>query len=182
MRKLFIGIVILALFTGVAGAVKVTVEIRRTSFSPSEQAFKDIYGGGPMWGGEISVNVWKRLEVWISGSHFTQTGELTFTQEETKLEITPIGAGVKYSYPIEKIVEIYGGVGANHYSYKEENPIGKVSKGGLGFIMKAGILGNIFKGVVIDAFFNYTHCKMKPADFDINIGGTEVGVGLGYRF
>lgn len=182
MKKLITSLAILLFLSGTAGAVSVTIEFKGIHFSPSEKAFKDIYGGGTMYGGEVSIDIWKNLAVWLGGSYFARKGELTFTKEGTKLTITPIGIGIKYSFPIVKMIDIYAGVGANYYSYKEENPIGKADKGGLGAVVKTGFQVNVFKGVIIDLFFNYTNCKIRPADFKINIGGTEVGAGLGYRF
>jgi len=135
-----------------------------------------------MYGGEVSIRVWKALEVWFGASYFSKKGELTFTKEETKLRIVPIGAGVKYFFPVVEILDGYGGVGINHYSYKEENPIGKVAKNGLGILVRAGGLVKVIKGIIIDFYINYSYCRMKPADFDINIGGFETGIGLGYKF
>ena len=63
-----------------------------------EKAFRDIYGEGIMYGGEVNIRVWKALEVWFGASYFYKKGELTFTKEETKLKIVPIGAGIKYSF------------------------------------------------------------------------------------
>ncbi len=28
----------------------------------------------------------------------------------------------------------------------------------------------------------YSYCRMKPADYRINIGGLEAGIGIGYEF
>lgn len=182
MKKLIVMIAVTISFSGLADATDFMVELKGHYFSPSEKTFRDIYGGGMMYGAEASIGVWRELEIWFGGSYFSKKGELTFTIEETKLRIVPIGVGVRYSFPIHEMVNIYGGIGINYYSYKEENPIGEVSKDGLGTVVKGGGLVKLVKGLIIDAYIGYSYCKIKPADFDINIGGIEAGIGLGYEF
>jgi opacity protein-like surface antigen len=182
MRKLVTVIVVTIFFSGLASAADFIVELKAHYFSPSEEAFRDIYGGGIMYGGEASIAVWKEVEVWFGVSFFSKKGELAFTKEETKVKIAPLGAGVRYSYPVNEKISIYGGLGINYYSYKEENPLGEVSKGGLGPVVKAGGLMKVTKEFIVDVYVDYSYCKMKPADFNINVGGIEAGIGLGYRF
>ena len=181
MKKLIIIIVTGFLLSGLANASDVIVELKAHYLHPSEKAFRDIYGGGMMYGGELSIGVWRGLEVWFGGSYFSKTGELTFTKEETKLEIYPIGGGLKYRLSTG-IFDLYAGAGLNYYQYKESNPLGDVSKGGVGYIGKIGSYVKVTGGFLIDFFVNYSYCKIKPADFKINIGAIEAGVGLGYSF
>ena len=82
MRKLIIIIFTGILLPGIANASDVIVELRAHCLYPSEEAFRDIYGGGMMYGVEVSIGAWKELEVWFGGSYFSKTGELTFTKEE----------------------------------------------------------------------------------------------------
>ncbi len=181
MKKLTIIVFLTVFLSGLAYATDVTVELKAHYFSPSDQAFKDIYGGGVMYGAEISIGVWKDLNLWFGGSYFSKKGELTFTKENTKLELFPIGGGVKYRI-LSGNFALYVGLGLNYYKYKETNPIGDVSKGGLGFVGKVGSYVSIVGGLVLDLYVDYTYCKIKPADFEINVGGIAAGVGMGYRF
>lgn len=57
-----------------------------------------------------------------------------------------------------------------------------MSKGGLGYIGKIGSYVKVTGGFLIDLYVNYSYCKMRPADFKINIGEIEAGVGIGYEF
>ena len=181
MRK-FIGITVaIVLLSASVTATDFVVELEAHYLFPSEKAFKDIYGGGMMYGGEATIQVWKNIIIWFGGSTFSKTGELTFTKEETKLKITPIGGGLKYRTQTG-IVNFYGGLGINYYQYKETNPIGDVSKSGPGITGKIGIYIKAIEGLLIDVYFNYSYCKIKPADYKINIGGIEIGVGIGYEF
>jgi len=182
MKKFALVIVVTIFFSGLTAAADFTVELKAHYFSPSEEAFRDIYGGGIMYGGEVSIGVWKEVEVWFGVSFFFKKGELAFTKEETEVKIVPFGAGVRYSHPVNEKINIYGGLGINYYSFKEENPLGEVSKGGLGPVMRAGGLVRVTKEFIVDVYVDYSYCKMKPADFNINVGGIEAGIGLGYRF
>lgn len=181
MRELTIIALLTVCLSGLAYTADVTVELKVHYFSPSEQAFKDIYGGGLMYGGEVSVGVWRDLDLWFGGSYFSKKGELTFTKEETKLELIPIGVGAKYRI-LSGNFALYVGLGLNYYQYKETNPIGDVSEGGLGYIGKVGSYVKVSERLLIDLYVNYSYCKVKPADFKINIGGLEAGAGVGYRF
>jgi hypothetical protein len=181
MRKLIIIIASVVLFAGMTNASDIIIELKAHYFHPSEEAFRDIYGGGMMYGGEVSIGVWKGLDVWFGGSYFSKTGELTFTEEETRLKIYPLGVGLKYRLKTG-VFNLYAGAGLNYYRYKESNPIGDASKGGLGYIGKIGSYVNIAGSLLVDLYVNYSYCKLKPADFKIDIGGIEAGMGLGYSF
>lgn len=181
MRKLTIILVLTIGLSVTTYATNVMVELKGQYFSPTEQAFKDIYGGGLMYGAEINIGVWRNLDLWFGGSYFSKRGELTFTKEETKLELFPIGGGIKYRI-LSGNFALYAGLGLNYFQFKESNPIGDVSKGGLGFVGKVGSNVAISGGLVLDLYVDYTYCKIKPADFRINVGGITIGAGLGYRF
>ncbi|MGD2295285.1 MAG: hypothetical protein PVF22_05560 [Candidatus Aminicenantes bacterium] len=161
-------------------ARSVTIEAKGSYFYPSEEAFQDIYGGGLMYGGEVSVSIWKNLELWVGGCYFTQDGLLTFTQEDTTLKILPFGGGLKYRIT-NGVLGLYIGAGVNYYDYRESNVIGDVQKGGVGGVAKLGLYIEPVKMFVVDVFAEYSYCKMTPADFTINIGGIKAGIGLGIR-
>ena len=179
--RLFKIFLVMFFLSGTICAGEITIGLRGNYFSPSEKAFQDIYGGGMRFEGELTFSIWKNLQLWIGGNYFSQNGELTFTKEETSLQIIPIGGGIKYRYLAGKI-GIYGGVGLNYYLYKESNILGEVREGGLGFVGKIGVTVTVIKGLFLDLFGEYSYCKMTPDDFTINIGGMAAGIGLGYKF
>jgi hypothetical protein len=172
---------LLILIAGSLGATNVIVELKVQYFSPTDQVFRDIYGGGMMYGGEVSVGVWKGLEAWLGGSYFSSEGELTFTKEKTELEIVPIEVGLRYRWAGERF-SFYAGGGLSFQSYKESNPIGDISLGGTGFMAEIGSYVRITGGLLFDLFVNYTGCRLESPDFDIDIGGFAAGVGLAYEF
>ncbi len=181
MKRLILLFIALNIVLGISYGLDIKIEIKGGYFYPSEKAFKDIYGGGFSIGGEISVGVLKNLSIWVGGNYFTKKGKLTFTQEDTEIKLIPIGGGLKYEFPTGKFAP-YLGLGVNYYLYEESNPLGDVSKGGLGYIGKIGSYVKVTGGLLVDLYVNYSYCKIKPADFKINIGGIEAGVGMGYSF
>jgi hypothetical protein len=162
-------------------AASASIEIRGSYLSPSDSSIKSIYGGGPMFGAELAFRIGGGLDLWLGGDYFAKTGKLTFTQEDTKLTLIPVGAGLRYRFSAGR-VEPYVGVGARYYLYKESNPIGDVSKGGIGFIGRVGANLMISPKVFADVFAGYSFGKMTPADFEVGVGGLELGAGLGFVF
>jgi len=163
-----------------AGAV--SFSLKAAYLMPSEQAFKDIYGGGLMAGGEIAFGLSGPLKVWIEAMYHKGTGKLTYTGEDTTLTLFPIGgAGLRYEFAAGPAV-VYAGAGARYYSYKEENVIGTASKSGAGFVGLAGVSLRLAKVFMLDLRAAYSSCKLTPADFTVDVGGLELGGGLVFVF
>lgn len=180
-RAILIGLCILVT-AGISSAADFKLEIKGRYFSPSDQDFKDIYGAGFMYGGEAAVGIMDNLDIFASAAIFNQSGELTFTAEETDIRIIPIRAGIKYYLPLAAAMDFYLGGGANYCLYEESNPIGEISDSGLGFFGQAGVNAFLSENFFLDAYAGYSSCKVQPADFEVNIGGLEAGLGLGLRF
>lgn len=181
MKRVLLLALVCFSISGSAYTLEVTLKLKGSYFYPSEDAFKDIYGGGMMYGGEVTFRINKNIDFWLGSSYFSKQGKLTFTEEETTVKIIPAGGGVKYISSLGGI-NYYSGLGLNYYHYKESNPIGLAKKGGLGIVGKIGAYMKPAAGLIIDLFINYSYCKMQPADYKINIGGLETGVGIGYVF
>jgi len=160
-----------------SASASASIGLKGAYFSPSDLDFKSIYGSGWMYGGEITFNIVKGLDGWLDGGYFARTGVLSYTQEETKLTLVPVGGGLRYRILTGKIAP-YIGAGARYCLYMESNVIGKVNDGGVGFVGKAGVLITIVQGIGIDLSAGYSSCKMKPADFEFNVGGIELGASI----
>lgn len=180
VRKI-ITTIVLILLPCMMSASGVKFDFKGMFFIPSEQAFKDIYGNGMMYGAEISFKILNRLDAWVDGSYLTRKGELTFTKEETSLKIIPLCLGLKY-FLSSRAIKFYMGIGAGYFIFEESNPIGNVNTGKIGFKGKIGILISITKSMFINIFSDYTFCKIHPADFNIDIGGLDSGLGIGIEF
>ena len=172
-------IIIVALMVGlISVAASASVSLKGIYFLPSDADFKSIYGqSGWKYGAEIAFNLFKRLDLWLDGGYYAKTGSLSYSKEETKLTLIPIGAGLRYRFLTGRI-EPYIGAGARYNLYKESNVIGDVNGNGIGFVGKAGLTLYLAKGFGVDVHVAYSSCKMKPADFEFDVGGIELGAGI----
>ena len=150
-------------------------------FFPTEERFRTVYGNGLVIDGELTFAVLKDVKVWVGASYLSKKGELTFTREETKLKIMPLKGGLKYRILKGKF-NIYLGIGVGYHQLKETNPIGEVSKGGLGYLAKMGGFFNLAGGGLFEIFTEYSYCRIKPTDFYVNIGGLKAGLAFGWQF
>ena len=177
VKKAALFFLITVLITGSGQATEILFSAKASYFQPTEKAFKEIYGGGLKFGGAMNISAFRNFDIFVEVTYFKKSGELTYTKEETNLTVSPVFLGVQYR-PRGKRIQPYFGAAAGYYSFKESNTIGDVSKSGIGFAMKTG--ARIFlKRVFLDVSAGFSHCKMTPADFAINIGGIEAGIGLG---
>jgi hypothetical protein len=181
MKKLTGVLAVLLVMSASAGATTVRLELKASYFHPTEQAFLDIYGGGPRYGGEVDIGLWKGFEVSLGGSYFSKAGELTFTKEKTELQIIPIGVGLKYRWT-KRVIRFYTAAGLSSFQYKESNPIGDFSRSHVGLTTEIGSYVRVAGGLLIDVFLNYSLCHVESADFKVNIGGLGAGIGLAYEF
>jgi len=172
---------LLAITVGAAAGETFSIQARGAYFVPSEAVFKEIYGEGPVYGAEISLKIIGGLSIWAGGSYFNKTGKLTFTEESTTMTLIPVFGGLQYQF-LSGRIRPYIGAGAGYILYKEENPIGKVEDGGLGFMGRAGVRVLIAGPLFLDLQGSYSMCKVKPAGIEADLGGINAGVGLGLQF
>ena len=157
-------------------------------FRPTDQSFKDIYGSGMYFGGEISIFLKKiliwadgQIGIWAGGHYFTKKGLTTFTKENTKIRIMPIYVGLKFQVPVAR-VRPYVGLGVGYFQYKEESPIGTVKKGNIGYIGQIGCIFKIVGPLCFDFKGSYSYCKVKPVNVEVNLGGLQGVIGIGIDF
>lgn len=157
------------------------IKIGANYFNPSEQSFKDIYGGGMVIGGEINIKLWRFMDLWLIGNYYSKKGSLPFTKEGTKMTLIPIGGGLKIRLQ-RGAINPYIGFGPVIYIYKETNPIGVAQGTKAGIIGQAGCYFNIVGGLLFDVSINYSYCSVKSQKIKANLGGIQAGIGLGYEF
>lgn len=151
-------------------------------FQPSDQAFKNIYGGGTNFGGEINITLMKGISLWAGMNMFSKTGLTTFTEEETEISITPVYGGIKFQASGAR-VRPYLGLGVGYFQYKESSAvIGSVQKSDIGYLGQLGVLINVIGPIYLDLKGSYSYCKVQPEDLEANIGGLQVMAGFGLGF
>jgi hypothetical protein len=182
MKKAIVVVMAVFFLSSLSLSNKGALEANLGYFYPAfEEAFLDIYGGGLTYGGDLTINVWRNLGIWFGVSSFSRAGKLTFTKEETQLSLVSFVLGANYTF-FTSPVSLYAGLGARLMSYKESNVLGEVKDLGLGIEAKVGIYKKILAGFFADLFVGVSFCGMQPADFKINVGGIEAGIGIGYEF
>jgi len=180
MKKIFV-LILMVILCSATSMAAVSFGLRLAYFSPSDPDFRTIYGGGGMFGGDALFSLSKSLDLWLDAGYFGKTGGLSYTLEETKLTLVPIGVGLRYRILPGKVVP-YVGAGVRYIFYGEKNLLGEINSGGVGFVGKAGLTVALSDHFGLDIQAAYSTCKMQPADFEFNVGGFEFGAGLVYSF
>lgn len=160
----------------ILGQENPSIELVTSYTIPSEQVFKDVYGGGPVFGAEVGFDVHKRISGWAGIGYLRRTGALTITGDETRLRIISLEVGARYQFSTSKTVP-YAGGGLSINFYKETNTIGEVSGSCLGVVGKAGLLRKISETLWMDFSLSYNFNKAE----DVNLGGARVSFGIRYQ-
>ena len=172
----------------------VLLEANAAYFRPTDNAFREIYSGGGIYGLEASAKVWRGLYPWLSVRYFGQSGRITGSQSRTTIHLVPIGVGLKYLFPVHDRLNVFIGAGVlpTYLHIHDKSPffIKKVTKWGVGGTVKGGAIFNVTDLIFIDIFSDYLFVKMhfdKTDDGAIerrpaNITGFSIGGGIGIRF
>jgi hypothetical protein len=161
-----------------------SVEFRAGYFSPASADFRDVYKGGPAFGADITVPVWRALGLWGGLDYFSRTGKLTYTEEATTIRVLPVFLGLKLQ-AVSGAVRPYLAGAAGYFSYKETNPIGTASGQRIGFVVQAGLLVRIKGPLALDLSVRMTSCQTKAEEPDVSaakIGGFQGGLGISLSF
>jgi hypothetical protein len=187
MRNTFLRLLILAAFvlsSSTAWGAGFSLTLKGGYFMPSDELFKEVYGGGPVFGAELAVQLAGGLHAWAGAEYFTKKGLLPVTEEETSARIMPVFAGLRYHIG-NSAVQPYLGAAAGYFMLYEENPLGTADQSGFGFLVCGGLLVKIAGPVSLDLHGNYSACTVKtddPDPLEAKIGGLQAGGGLLIRF
>ncbi len=183
MRRLGLLAVLAAVFSlpPSARTQVLSIQARGSYFSPSDAFFREIYGYGITWGGELGFGFGGPLAGWAGGDYFVQKGKLPFTEDETKIRIVPLSAGIKYFLGFGRWRPYVGG-GIAYFQFRETNSIGTVEKGGIGFLGRGGIVLKLGTTFFLDLQGSWSSCRVKPLEVEANLGGLSLGLGLGFEF
>lgn len=169
------------MFSALSHAEVFFIEAKGNYFQPKDQTFKEIYGNGMSFGGEIGITLGKGIGIWAGGHYFSKKGKLTFTEEDTEIQIIPLYAGLRFRLA-KAGIRPYVGFAVGYFRYKEVNQIGTIKKGDIGYIGQVGIIFKVGGALFLDIKGSYSYCKVKPVDIEANLGGLQGGIGLGLEF
>lgn len=154
-------------------------------YSVTDSIYKDTYEkGNLMFGGSLSYEVMRRLELRAEGNYFRDKGEMTKTNEEITFTIIPIVLGVRYKVLELNRLSPYLGAGVDFYFYRENLPprFEDVSDSTIGFHIEVGSYVNVMHGFYLDLNVRYIRANAKSNDETIKLGGFRAGIGIGYCF
>jgi len=162
-------------------------------FTAGEQMYKDIYGSGITYGGEIRIALPpmdRRLVLFLGGEYRTASGELTYTKEATDVTAMSGEAGLLLRLSKSRMSPYVGG-GAVFFNYEEKSEaLGTATGTGIGFVGVGGLAVAVTGSLGFDLKVKYSSATITPENSggqnisvrDFNAGGLTAGVGIGIRF
>lgn len=152
--------------------------------------FKDVYGSSaPSLGANLGylfpLSDVEALGLSVDFSYIFATGKTTYTEEEVKLNFTPLGLMVFYQRHFGQIVP-YAGIGVELFSYTEKYPetfaISESKGSTIGYSFMIGSHFEIIPTLSAKIFFKYHVAKETQDEIEIDLSGSELGLGLTYYF
>jgi hypothetical protein len=158
------------------------MELKGSYFQSENKIFQDVYGSAFKPGVEIGLTIVKNLSLWAGVDYVNKSGGLTVTEEETKVWITPVSAGLRYEIPAAKWLLLHLAAGVQEVFFKEDSSLGTTKENALGFTARAGAVLRLTSALGIDLFAGWSTCSMKNGDVEFKVGGLDLGGGLEIRF
>lgn len=155
-----------------------------------EEAFKEVYGKtAPFFGGEgifaFPLSAEDNLAVSLGVNYIFATGETTYTKEEVKLRIIPASLSLAYVRNL-KGFRPFASLGVDYFSYKEILPetfaVTSVTGTAFGFNVQLGTFVRLVDSLSAKVYFKFRSAKATVEEIEVNLGGSELGVGLFYSF
>jgi len=157
-----------------------TLEFIIGNYGMNEPRFKAAYQeAGVIRGMALSCQLIYDFDFYLEIRYLNKLGLLTYTKEETKLQLLPISLGIRYVRPMGWAYP-YLGVGPDFYLYYETNPIGTVFNSAKGFHFQGGSYFQFLKKLPLwlNLKLKYTKVKTEENNRKIELGGFEYEAGF----
>lgn len=181
------------------------VEFRPSYFYPASSTLRHIFHqGGVNYQLTGTLPILRRdctwgcgVNLWLGADYFSKKGHSSVSHEGTRICIVPLTLGAKCFFPpIGACVPVtfYAGGGMKYYWLKTHNSSEYVKqtikKQGMGGVVEVGALAPIDGHWLVDFFVSYSFKSFGAPKSDnpaivstgVNIGGVNVGAGIGYGF
>lgn len=177
----------------------VLLEVKGAYFLPTNGHFSAIFGGGALYGPELTVQLAKQSSWYgfCSLDYFAQSGCSECIPSPTRINMWIGAVGVKYFFPrVRDCLDFYVGLGVEPIYARITNcsPFveQKQTRWTGGGLAKVGMYWRLPRGFLLDFFVDYSaaqlssgadrnsNCCVVPENF--YIGGFVFGGGLGYCF
>lgn len=166
---------------GSAAAQEFVISATGGWFQPRDKDFREIYGGGPVFGLQAYLTVTGGLGIWAGVDYYSKSGEITFTGERTEIRLIPIYAGLRYQIGSGAFRPYIAG-GPAYVRFREETPLGSVEDGAFGVIGQAGLVVQVLRFLHLDFHGRFSAASAKPVELEEEIGGLTGAVGLAFVF
>ena len=154
-----------------------------------DEIFQEVYGKSTLFlGAEIPFplsKLIKNVEGIFQTRYMTDKGKTSFTEEEIKLQLFYLSLSFRYMMNLNKF-ELFLGPGVDYILYREKYPetfpVDSMNGSVLGFHVLGGSYYSFSSSLAAKIYFKYNIAETTEEDIRVNLGGTEWGVGLIYRF
>jgi opacity protein-like surface antigen len=155
-----------------------------------DEAFQELYGkSAPFFGGELTMRFPVRdphgVDVALGGRTLSRKGRTSYTEEDLSLRLTNLFLSLRYSYDTGRFA-VFAGPGIEYVSYRETYaetfPIDSVKGSRTGFQVTGGGYLHLTSALSVKAYLKFCKVETKSPGFRVNLGGTEWGMGIIYRF
>ncbi len=155
-----------------------------------DQVFKELYGkGAPFFGLEMTLRFPIRephgLDIASGTRILSKKGRTSYTEEDLSLRLTDFWLSLRYSFDTGRFA-FFLGPGIEYVLYKETYdptfPIESSNGSQAGMHITGGGYFHLTSGLSVKGYFRYCLVKKDKQEFKVNLGGTELGVGILYRF
>ncbi len=154
-----------------------------------DEAFQEVYGQNTFFlGAEIPFSLsqlTRNLEGVLHFKYMNDKGKTTLTEEETKLQLIYFSLSVRYMMNLNKFKPFLG-PGIDYILYQEKYPetfpVDSMNGSTLGFHILGGCYYSLSSSLSLNVYAKYNIAKTTEEENKVNLGGTEWGFGLIYRF
>lgn len=176
MKKMCVGLLLFLISSIVFSKNTLKIGAYAGYFFPSDSTIKEVYTKGEMtYGAKIGLRVWKGLHVWLSGMQFKKVSETIPLGDITTVTLNPLTLSLRYTIPLGTLNPYLGG-GYTYIFFKEKSDIGNISGEGKGYSVSAGFEVKLSSWFYMDFGITYSEIKVRPTEFDIQLGGLQPGI------
>jgi len=155
-----------------------------------DEAFQDLYGKSAFFlGAEIPfflpLKSIKNVEGLLHFRYLNDKGKTSLTEEEIKLQLIWLSFSLRYAMNFNKFRPFLG-LGIDYLLYQEKYPetfpVDSMKGSTLGWHILGGSYYSFSSFLSAKIYFKYNLAKATEEGVKVNLGGTEWGIGLLYRF
>lgn len=155
-------------------------------YAPADAVFREVYGtGGLAFGFSAGRDLYRSggftLAAGLDIGRFARSGFSTVSQVAARLTLVPVRATLETHFR-RGAVGLWLGGGAGLVFYAEDSEWIMSRGSSFGFHVVGGLLVEIPSGPALKAYIRWSSAVKAMEDFEVGLGGTEIGASLLFRF